>query len=143
MIDEMNYGAISRLLISHLSLPLPRSALEVQLEAKRRQLSSLSAEKHKKKLRRHEAKLKEQIAQMEEQCKRIQQERESSTSADESAAGSPFHTPKAAALSAGVATSLPPSISAMANKAGAAVSESVVVDEKDLVNRVSLGMIMR
>ena len=117
------------------------SALQLQLDAKRRQLSSLSAEKRKKKhekLRRHEAKLKEQIAQMEEQCKLIQQERESSTSADESAAGSPYHTPKAAstALATGVTAPLPPSVSAMANKSGAAASESIV-DGKDLANRVS------
>ena len=97
----------------------------------------MSAEKRKKKhekLRRHEAKLKEQIAQMEEQCKLImQQERESSTSADESAANSPFHTPKPAATS-----SLHPSISAMAqSKTSGAVTRENIVDEKQLADRVS------
>ena len=72
---------------------------------------------------------------MEEQCKLImQQERESSTSADESAANSPFHTPKAAAAT----SSLHPSISAMAlSKTSGAVTRENIVDEKQLADRVS------
>ena len=79
---------------------------------------------------------------MEEQFKVLQQERESSTSADESAAGSPYHTPKAAAsaaLAAAVASTppLPPSISAMAptgKSSGVATQETAV--GKEMANRV-------
>ena len=76
---------------------------------------------------------------MEEQCKLImQQERESSTSADESAANSPFHTPKAATA----ASSLHPSISAMAqSKTSGAVTRENIVDEKQLADRVSGALI--